>query len=99
MVGDMPHPTPTPHYLCKWQSWSCHLHASCNTGRAGPAPHLGSTVELVLVAWEWVSGFECMRAGELDLSLTLHSVGELAHKGMKVSCSTRDSRPHTLLAV
>ena len=42
-----------------------HLSWVAELSRAGPAPHLGSTVELALVAGMWVSqlgGHECGKA-------------------------------------
>jgi hypothetical protein len=42
---------------------------SCSTGRVSSAPHLGSTADLALLLWKWVSQLKGRRAGELALPL------------------------------
>ena len=47
-------PTLTFAIYGRWESWP-YLSPSAALGRVGSAPHLGSTVELALLAWVWVS--------------------------------------------
>lgn len=50
------------------------LLSSCSTLRVGFAAHPESTVELGLVACEYIS-LECVRVRKLDLTLAYHDVG------------------------
>lgn len=52
----------------KQETWYCPLPATA-LRRLGSVPHLGYTVELILVAESWMSWHECMTMGELALQL------------------------------